>query len=277
MVSQPVLEVMFDNLKVSIFKSNQEMGLMAAHLASGAIAQAIVEKGVANVILAAANSQLTFLEGLKAATDIDWSKVNFFHMDEYIGLEAGHSASFSQFLRRKFLDYIHAKAFFTIPCDGKDLDVICKDYEQLLHSYPADVCAMGIGENGHVAFNDPPYADFDDPVWVKAVQIDDISRQQQVNEGHFPNIDKVPRTALTLTIPALLAAKKILVIVPEARKADAVYRSLFGPIVPACPASILRKAAHARLLLDQDSAAKSFQNLETEKDKGINNKPEIAP
>ena len=277
MVSQPVLEVMFDDLKVSIFKSNQEMGLMAAHLASEAIAQAIVEKGVANVILAAANSQLTFLEGLTAATDIDWSKVNFFHMDEYIGLEAGHSASFSQFLRRKFLDYIHPKAFFTIPCDRKDLDVICNDYEQLLHSYPADVCAMGIGENGHVAFNDPPYADFDDPVWVKAVQIDDISRQQQVNEGHFPNIDRVPRTAFTLTIPALLAAKKILVIVPEARKADAVYRSLFGPIVPSCPASILRKVAHARLLLDQDSAAKSFQNLETKKNKGTNNKPEIVP
>jgi glucosamine-6-phosphate deaminase len=148
---------------------------------------------------------------------------------------------------------------------GKDLDAICKDYEQLLHSNPADVCAMGIGENGHVAFNDPPYADFDDPVWVKAVQIDDVSRMQQVKEGHFPSMDLVPRHAITLTIPALLAAQKILVIVPEARKADAVYRSLHGPIVPSCPASILRKAPHARLLLDQDSAAKSFpgnvQNL----------------
>lgn len=263
MVPQPVLDVRFDNLQVSIYKSNKEMGLVAAQLASEAVTQALLEKGVANVILAAANSQLTFLEGLKAVTDIDWSKVNFFHMDEYVGLEPGYSASFSQFLRRNFLDYIHPRAFFTIPSLGKDLDAICKDYEQLLHSYPADVCAMGIGENGHVAFNDPPYADFDDPVWVKAVQIDDVSRRQQVNEGHFPSIDLVPRHAITLTIPALLAAKKILVIVPEARKADAVYRSLFGPIVPSCPASILRKAPHARLLLDQDSAAKSFHYQET--------------
>jgi glucosamine-6-phosphate deaminase len=258
MIPQPVFDVKFDDLQVSIYRSNQEMGLVAAHLASEAITQALYEKSVANVILAAANSQLTFLEGLRAVTVIDWSKVNFFHMDEYIGLEPGHSASFSQFLRRNLMDYIHPRAFFTIPSQGKDLDAICKDYEQLLHSYPADVCAMGIGENGHVAFNDPPYADFDDPVWVKSVQIDDVSRMQQVNEGHFPGMDQVPKHAITLTIPALLAAKKILVMVPESRKADAVYRSLFGPIVPSCPASILRKAPHARLFLDQDSAAKSF-------------------
>jgi len=258
MIPQPVLDVKFDDLQVSIYKSNQEMGLVAANLASEAIAQALHEKGVANVILAAANSQLTFLEGLRAETDIDWPKVNFFHMDEYIGLEPGNSASFSQFLRRNFMDFIHPRTFFTIPSMGKDLDAICKDYEKLLHSNSADVCAMGIGENGHIAFNDPPYADFDDPVWVKAVQIDDVSRMQQVNEGHFPSMDLVPRHAITLTIPALLAAQKILVIVPEARKADAVYRSLHGPIVPSCPASILRKAPQARLLLDQDSAAKSF-------------------
>lgn len=268
MIPQPVLNVRFDDLQVSIYKSNQEMGLAAAHLAREAIAQALHEKGVANVILAAGNSQLTFLKGLRTVTDIDWSKVHFFHMDEYIGLEPGNSASFSLFLRQNLLDYIHPRAFFTIPSQGKDQDAICKDYEQLLHSYPADVCAMGIGENGHIAFNDPPYADFDDPVWVKAVQIDDVSRMQQVKEGHFPSIDLVPRHAITLTIPALLAAQKILVIVPEARKADAVYRSLYGPIVPSCPASILRKASHARLLLDQNSAAKSphFQ-------KTVHNKP----
>jgi glucosamine-6-phosphate deaminase len=273
MIPQPVLNVRLDDLQVSIYKSNQEMGLAAAHLAREAIAQALHEKGVANVILAAGNSQLTFLKGLRTLTDIDWSKVNFFHMDEYIGLEPGDLASFSLFLRRNLLDYIHPRAFFTIPSQGKDQDAICKDYEQLLHLYPADVCALGIGENGHIAFNDPPYSDFDDPVWVKAVQIDDVSRMQQVKEGHFPSIVLVPRHAITLTIPALLAAQKILVIVPEARKADAVYRSLHGPIVPSCPASILRKTPHARLLLDQDSAAKSLDYQETVQNKWTHIKP----
>ena len=258
MVTSQILDTRVDELQVSVYSTNQEMGLAAAESASGILRKAIAEKGSANVVLAAANSQLTFLNGLKTLTDVDWSKVNFFHMDEYIGLEAGHPASFSQFLRRNFIDGIHPKAFYTIPSQEKDLEKVCRGYEQLLHEYPTDLCAMGIGENGHVAFNDPPYADFADPLWVKAVQIDAISRRQQVNEGHFPSIDLVPVHAVTLTIPALMAARSILVMVPETRKADAVYNSLYGPIVPTCPASILRRMPHAWLLLDRESAQKSF-------------------
>jgi glucosamine-6-phosphate deaminase len=258
MIPQPVLDIQFDELPVSVYATNQVMGLAAAHLAAEAIVQTLQHKEAANVILAAANSQLTFLNELRALPAIDWSRVNFFHMDEYIGLEPDHPASFPQFLRRHFLNYIQPRAFYAIPSQMQDQAAGCHDYDRLLHLYPADLCAMGIGENGHVAFNDPPYADFEDPVWVKIVQIDAISRQQQVNEGHFARLDLVPTQAVTLTIPALLAAKKILVMVPEKRKANAVHRTLYGPITPTCPASILRKTPQARLLLDQDAAATSF-------------------
>ena len=200
---------------------------------------------------------------------MDWSKVNFFHMDEYINLEPGHPASFPTFLHRHFLDHLQpaAGAFFPVPGEQKETGVHpempdgCQKYESLLRAYPADLCALGIGENGHLAFNDPPYADFNDPIWVKVVQLDEASRRQQTGEGHFPNLESVPTHAITLTIPALLAARKVLAIVPEARKAPAVQRSLQGPIEENCPASILRQTAHAHLYLDRDSAGLAFPSV----------------
>ncbi len=137
-----------------------------------------------------------------------------------------------------------------------DVEAACREYEALLRSHPADLCAMGFGENGHLAFNDPPYADFDDPVWVKPVKLDERSRRQQVGEGHFRSLDEAPTHAITLTIPALLSARRILCIVPEARKAEAVQRCLLGPITEACPGSILRRVGHAHLFLDAESAAR---------------------
>ena len=130
-----------------------------------------------------------------------------------------------------------------------------------MRAYPCDLCALGIGENGHLAFNDPPYADFNDPVWVKVVQLDEASRRQQTDEGHFPDLELVPPHAITLTIPALLSARKILAIVPEGRKAPAVQRALQGPVETSCPASILRQSAHAHLYLDRASAALAFPSL----------------
>lgn len=266
MTTKPILSTTIDALPISVFKTNADVGQAAAADAAAFLKQTIQERGQVNVILATGNSQLTFLEALRGSPGIDWSKVNVFHMDEYINLEPGHPASFPAFLRRHFLDYLQpaAGAFFPVPGQGMETDAACQEYEALLRAYPCDLCALGIGENGHIAFNDPPYADFNDPVWVKVVQLDEVSRRQQAGEGHFPDVDSVPTHAITLTIPALLSARKVLAIVPEARKAPAVQRTLQGPIEVNCPASILRQSPQAHLYLDRESAALAFPNLESE-------------
>jgi len=256
MTLKPLRELKFEDLQTSIFNTNEELGEAAAAEATQILQRAVREKGEANTILATGNSQLTFLKALRQAP-VDWPKVNIFHMDEYIDLDPAHPASFPLFLKRQFLDYIQPKTFHPVPPSTlQNAEKICKDYEELLRAYPADLCALGIGENGHLAFNDPPYADFKDPLWVKIVKLDDASRRQQVGEGHFKNIDEVPTHAITLTIPALLAARHVLALVPERRKADAVYRALTGSISEDCPGSILRKTPHAHLYLDADSAAR---------------------
>ncbi len=251
----PVKERMYDALRVSVFQSNEALGVAAAQEAGEIIRQAVSARGEANIILATGNSQLTFLAALRALPHVPWEAVNVFHMDEYIGLPPGHPASFPAFLRRHLLDHVQVKAFYPVPGDAPDIQAACAAYEASLRSHPADLCALGIGENGHLAFNDPPFARFDDPVWVKVVQLDERSRRQQVGEGHFRSLDEVPTHAITLTIPALLAAKRVLAIVPEARKAAAVAQALLGPLSESCPASILRQTPHAHLLLDLDSAA----------------------
>lgn len=256
MTIQPVYETRADELSVSIFSTNQQLGQAAAEEAAAVIHDAVEQRGIANIILATGNSQLTFLTALREDRRVPWSKVNVFHMDEYIGLAPGHPASFPTFLRRHLLAFVTPQAFFPVPGNAQDSASACREYAALLRSHPADLCALGYGENGHLAFNDPPFADFDDPVWVKVVKLAEVSRQQQVGEGHFATIAEVPTHAMTLTIPALLAAKRVLAIVPEARKADAVSRALLGPVSEDCPGSILRKAKHAHLFLDKDSASK---------------------
>ena len=258
-MTQALLETKVDSLPVSVYQTNKAMGQAAAKEAAQVIKQAIEEKGTARIIIATGNSQLTFLEALRETEGIDWSQVTIFHMDEYIGLPENHSASFSVFLQRNFLDHIAAPAAFhpVIAREGH-LEADCADYASLLHDHPIDFCAMGIGENGHIAFNDPPFAEFNDPVWVKVVQMDIVSRKQQVGEGHFGGLDEVPTHAITLTIPALLAAKRVLCIVPEARKANAVYDTLNGSITETCPASIMRQKPHVHLYLDADAAAKAY-------------------
>jgi len=269
MPTRPIFSTTIDALPISVFKTNVEVGQAAASDAVTFLQKTIQERGQANVILATGNSQLTFLEALRVIPDLDWSKVNIFHMDEYINLEPGHPASFPAFLHRHFLDHLQpsVRAFFAVPGQQTEASTRpetvdgCREYEELLRAHPADLCALGIGENGHLAFNDPPYADFNDPVWVKVVQLDEVSRRQQAGEGHFPDLQSVPTHAITLTIPALLSARKVLAIVPEGRKAPAVQRALQGPIETNCPASILRQTAHAHLYLDRDSAALSFPDL----------------
>lgn len=249
-------EFKIDDLPVTIYDTNDELGYAAAMEGQRIIVEAIHARGVANIILATGNSQLSFLRTLRRSKEIAWEQVNVFHMDEYINLPSEHPASFPLFLQRELLDYVKVKQFFPVQAKNGEIERICHDYAAALHAHPIDLCALGIGENGHLAFNDPPYAEFNDPVWVKAIRLAEASRQQQVGEGHFKNLAEVPTHAITLTIPCLLAAKRVLAIVPEARKAEAVYKSLREPVSENCPGSKLRHTPHAHLFLDKESAVK---------------------
>jgi glucosamine-6-phosphate deaminase len=253
---EPIKSVKYDRLSVVIYESNEELGQAAALDAREIISKAIAEKREANIILATGNSQLTFLHALRDLEGIDWLKVNVFHMDEYLGIDPNHRASFPLFLRRHLINAVNPRYFHPIPSQSEDVERACLEYEALLREHPADLVALGWGENGHLAFNDPPYALFDDPVWVKVVKLAEASRRQQVGEGHFESLEEVPPHAITLTIPALLAAKAVLCIVPEAWKAEAVRTCLRDPISEDRPGSILRRVDHARLYLDQGAASR---------------------
>lgn len=257
MSPKPIYETQVEQLPVSVFQTNEEMGATAAQDAAQVIQAAVSARGVANIIIATGNSQLTFLSALRQV-QLPWDKVNVFHMDEYIGIDPAHPASFPLFLRNHFLNYIRVRNFYPVSGQAKEIEATIAEYARLLRAYPADLCALGYGENGHLAFNDPPFADFKDPVLAKVVRLAEASRRQQVGEGHFATLDDVPTHAITLTVPALLAAKRVLAIVPEARKADAVKQALTGPVGEACPGSILRRAPHAHLYLDRDSAGETF-------------------
>ena len=253
---QPIKTAQYELLLAAIYESNEAMGQAAALEARTIITQAIAEKGEANIILATGNSQLTFLKVLRSLSGIDWPKVSVFHMDEYLGIDPNHPASFPLFLQEHFLKFVQVRAFYPVPNNPADVEQACQEYEALLKEKPLDLVALGWGENGHIAFNDPPYAKFDDPVWVKVIELAEASRKQQVGEGHFGSIAEVPTRAITLTIPALLAPKVVFCIVPEARKAEAVRACLTEPISEERPGSILRRVNHARLYLDPNSAAK---------------------
>jgi glucosamine-6-phosphate deaminase len=231
-----------------------EMARDAAVEAADAIRSAIADRGEANVMLATGNSQLAFLVELIQLPDIAWNRVRAFHMDEYVGLAASHSASFRRYMRERVAAHLPVMEFHYIEGDAPDPEAEAARYGALLREHPLDLTCAGIGENGHLAFNDPPVADFDDPLDVKVVALEEASRRQQVGEGHFATIADVPTHAITVTIPALLVAERVLVIVPEARKARAVREALYGPISTACPASILRRRENATLFLDLESS-----------------------
>jgi glucosamine-6-phosphate deaminase len=246
----------YDQLHVEIHPTNQAMGEAAALYLVETIQALHQHRETANLIFATGNSMLHFYAGIcRHHPKVDWQRVRIFHMDEYVGMRADHPASFRRYLHEKVIDRLHPQAFFEVRGDTPDAVEECKRYADLLARYPADVCCLGIGENGHLAFNDPPYADFDDPQTVKIVRLAEKSRRQQVGEGHFASLAEVPVEAITLTIPALLAPPCVIGIVPEARKAEAVKAALLGPITEDCPASILRQTSQARLFLDEESAS----------------------
>lgn len=244
-----------DRLEVVIHAGAAELAAAAAHQAAATIRSAVAAKGTASVMLATGNSQLAFAAQLVAEGGIPWPEVTLFHMDEYVGVGPDHPAGFRRWIRERIAERVPAKEAQYLDGTSGDPEAECARYAHLLATHPLDLCCLGIGENGHLAFNDPPVADFDDRLAVKVVELDDACRRQQVGEGHFPAMDAVPTHALTVTVPALLGAAQVIAIVPEARKAEAVRAALRGPVTTACPASALRRAGRATLHLDPDSAA----------------------
>jgi glucosamine-6-phosphate deaminase len=251
----PVEERTVEHLRVRVHEDTAALGRVAAEEASRSIRDAVSERGVANVMFATGNSQIEFVDDLTGgALSVPWSEVVVFHMDEYVGLGPDHPASFQRWIRERISERVGPRDAHYL--DGRaDPGSECARYSSLLQSQPLDLCCLGIGENGHLAFNDPPVADFDDPADVKVVELDAACRGQQVGEGHFPDLESVPPRALTVTIPALLRARAVLAIVPESRKAGAVHAALEGPVATSCPASVLRRCPNAVLHLDRDSAS----------------------
>jgi glucosamine-6-phosphate deaminase len=252
-VSAPITTI-FDQLAVEVHPDEAGMGTAAAERAAEVINSAVAERGLARVVIATGNSQFAFTDAL-VRQDLDWSRVTVFHMDEYVGIDADHPASFQRWIRERIGDRVKPDRVEYLTGQG-DPEAEADRYEGLLREAPLDLVCMGIGENGHLAFNEPHQADFDDQRWVRVITLTEESRRQQVGEGHFPDLAGVPATAISLTIPALLAATRVQVCAPESRKADAVLATLTAPISNAVPATILRRTPYATLYLDPTSAAK---------------------
>ncbi len=248
----PERQWMKDQLLTRQYASRGEMGRAAATETAAAMRELLHVQGTVRMVFAAAPSQHEFLRDLAEEENIDWKRVTVFHMDEYIGLEPHAPQRFSHFLNQSLFSRVKPGAVHLI--DGSaDPEQECERYAALLREAPVDIVCLGIGENGHIAFNDPPVADFQDPYVMKCVELDLLCRQQQVHDGCFERLIDVPKQALTLTIPALLSAARLFCIVPGASKRNAVRAALEGPVSTACPASILRTHGDCRLYLDRDS------------------------
>lgn len=254
--SSMVASFIADSVSVRVFETPLDAGRAAAAGVALSIRDRTDTVGCANVVFAAAPSQNEFLRCAASDSGIQWSSVNMFHMDEYIGLSRDQPESFRHYLDEHLLRHVRMKSINLIDAGARFIPSVCSSYEALLRKSKPDIVCAGIGENGHVAFNDPSVADFDDPLWVKVVRLDEMCRGQQVRDGCFRHIDDVPKHAITLTIPALLQATTISVVVVGKRKMDAVRDMLVGPIGESCPASVLRRAGGVVLYLDRESAGR---------------------
>lgn len=241
-----------DQLQIKVYENRRRLGEAAAKEAANKIRELLLTQHCVRIIFAAAPSQNEFLQVLIEEQGIDWSKITAFHMDEYIGLEEESSQRFSAFLCTRIFDRLPFGAVHLID-SNRSAAVECERYSKLLQEAPIDIVCMGIGENGHIAFNDPPVADFQDDKMVKVVELEEACRIQQVNEGCFPIISDVPTHALTLTIPALISGNHLFCMVPGATKHAAVQQTLNGPIDTKCPASILRTHKDCTLYVDLNS------------------------
>ena len=254
MVRKEDLAMKIDKLEIDIFETREQMGQVAAKEAAACIKKLLGEKKVIRMIFAAAPSQNEFLEALVADKEIDWTRIEAFHMDEYVGLSKDAPQGFGNFLDRAIFSKVPFKSVAYI--NGQiEPEEACIEYADKIGQAPIDIVCMGVGENGHIAFNDPPVADFADKDVIKKVKLDEVCRQQQVNDGCFVTIDDVPKYALTLTIPTLFACEHVFCVVPAKTKAQAVYNMLHWEINEKCPATVLRKHDKAKLYLDGDSSA----------------------
>lgn len=251
----PLASFKVDTVAVAIYEDATSLGKAAAHAAASWLRSQEQQRQELPVVFAAARSQAHTLAALTAFTDLPWNKIIAFHMDEYLGLPETHPASFRHFLRDHLTGKVPLLSSHMIDGSESDSQRTCVQYAELLRLHPPVLGLLGIGENGHIAFNDPAVADFDDPHEVKIVTLDDVCRYQQVAEGWFKTLSEVPQQAITLTIPALLRAPKVIVSVPGNRKAEIVKRTLRDGISPECPATILRTHSDATLYLDRDSAS----------------------
>ena len=243
-----------DNLTVEVYENRTLMGEAAARDIKACFKKLLAEKAEINVIFAAAPSQNDVLKALVEDKEIEWNRVNAYHMDEYIGLDKDAPQGFGNFLKAHIFGLVPFKSVNYIDITTTDPEAEANRYGKILEENPTDVVIMGIGENGHIAFNDPPVADFKDSKVVKPVKLDEVCRQQHVNDGCFASIDKVPTHAMTLTVPTLVKAPNLFCIVPAPTKANAVYETLYGTIDEHCPASILRLQNNAKLYLDDKSS-----------------------
>lgn len=245
-----------DQLAVKSYSTREETGKAAGLEVADLLRKLLASQQRVNVVFAAAPSQNEFLETLFGEKGIDWSRVTAMHMDEYIGLSPDAPQRFGNYLREHIFDRVYPGAVHYLEGNAEDLDEECARYTNLLRENPVDIVCAGIGENGHLAFNDPGVADFVDTALVKVVELDQTCRQQQVNDGCFEEISEVPKHALTLTIPALMASRWIYCMVPGPTKAEAIKLTLRGSITDQVPATILRVHPRANLYIDSGSAAK---------------------
>jgi glucosamine-6-phosphate deaminase len=240
-------------MRLRVFPDKGKLATAAAACALDAIRNAIREHGAARIIAATGAAQFEFLENLVKSEDIKWDKVEMFHLDEYMGIPASHPASFRKFLLDRLINKVGIKRYHLLDGEADPAEVIAKVSSEIRKA-PIDVAFAGIGENGHLAFNDPP-ADFETDASYIVVDLDEACRRQQLGEGWFKSLDEVPRRALSMTIRQVLKAREIICIVPDARKADAVAKCFHGEVSPMAPASILRTHGNATVYLDEHSAA----------------------
>lgn len=258
-----VKEYKIDNLHVEIHENRQSIGQAAAFAVANKIRALLSVQDEIRMIFAAAPSQNELLNSLTNITGINWEKITAFHMDEYVGLSNQAPQRFGNYLKEKLFEKVTFKQVYYIDTISRNALQECERYEGLLKEAPIDIICMGIGENGHIAFNDPPVADFKDPLLVKVVELDQECRQQQVNDGCFATINEVPKKAITLSVPALFEGKHLFIVVPGKSKSKAVYNTIKGEVSTKCPASILLRHSSAILFLDKDSASEINKNRET--------------